>query len=83
MTDGDAGRALRDLATTLRVPQEELADLAGYDAAELTRLDELVRGAMEAEDQAFAGALEQSLGFLPRLARGAARRVLFPGGARG
>ncbi len=83
MTDGEAGPALRDLATTLRVPPHELAPFADLGPAHLARLDELVRGAMDAEDRAFAGSLEEALGLLPRLVRGTARRMLFPGGARG
>jgi len=78
-TTGGLGR----VAATLGVPEETLAPLAAYDEVELQRLDELVRAALSAEDRAFEAGLEEALRFVPRLLRGAAKGLLFPGGGRG
>ncbi|MEX0427050.1 hypothetical protein AB3X52_05405 [Nocardioides sp. DS6] len=71
------------LAATIGVPETRLAQLTACDGEELRRLDELIDGALRAEDEAFDAGLEAALRFVPRLVRGPAKALLFPGGARG
>jgi len=73
---------LATLAATLDVPTSELAMLETYDDAQLHHLDALVSRSMAAEEQAFDESLEHALTFVPRLLRGAARSMVFPGGGK-
>lgn len=71
------------LAKRLRVTPAALAMLEESDAADVERLDTIVATAMTNEDKAFEQALEEALRFIPRLLRGPAQKLLFPGGKRG
>lgn len=77
------GEGLGRVAATLGVPEERLAPLTSYDDKELCHLDDLIVGALRAEDRAFEDGLEEALRFVPRLLRGPAKALLFPGGGRG
>lgn len=68
------------LAATLAVDKDRLGPLQGYDDARLLRLEELIRQALSAEDQAFADGLEAALRLVPRPLRGTARKMLSHGG---
>lgn len=74
---------LTRLAGRLGVDEQRLAAFASYDGADLARLDAAVERAMTAEDHAFEEALEKALGFVPRLLRGTAQKLLHQGGHRG
>jgi len=71
------------IAATLGVSEERLAPLSTYDDEQLRRFGELIDEALGAEDRAFDAGLEEALRFVPRLLRGAAKGLLFPGGGRG
>ncbi|UDY22342.1 hypothetical protein [Nocardioides sp. Kera G14] len=71
------------LAKRLGVPETRLAALQDHRAEDLARLDAVIDRAMESEDRAFDGALDEALRFVPRLVRGPAQKLLFPGGRRG
>ncbi|GGU39765.1 hypothetical protein [Nocardioides albus] len=75
MTEG-----LDRLAATLGVPATRLAPLAAYDDQQLDRFDELVHGAMTAEDKAFDASLDEALKLVPKMLRGVVQKML--GGAR-
>jgi hypothetical protein len=55
-------------------PPQEFAALS---SAELTRLADLLGEAREQQATALSESLEAGLGFIPRVARGAVKRVLF------
>ena len=76
---GDVNR----LAGQLGVPTARLAMLERYDDAAIARLEQALAGATVAEDRAFDKALDEALRFIPRLLRGTAQKLLFPGGRRG
>jgi hypothetical protein len=71
------------LAQRLGVDPRRLAPLRASGQDEIARLRGAVERAMEDEDRAFDAALEEALRFVPRLLRGTAQRLLFPGGRRG
>ena len=71
------------LAQRLRVTPAAIEMLAGAAREDVETLDTLVAHAMEDEDKAFDAALEDALRFIPRLLRGTAQKLLFPGGRRG
>ena len=75
--------ALSPLAERLGVEPGRLAPLAGYGEDQIARLDALVARAMQQEDEAFDASLEEALRFVPKLLRGRAAKLLFPGGDRG
>lgn len=75
-------QGLGRLAATLGVTEERLASFATYDDEELDRFERLVRGALSAEDEAFAAGLTGALEMVPRPLRGTARKILFPGGRK-
>ncbi|HEY0887983.1 MAG TPA: hypothetical protein VGE38_00050 [Nocardioides sp.] len=77
------GADVSRLARRLGVQPRGLAPFERYDDAQLQQLDTIVGRAMEAEDKAFDAALEEALRFVPRLLRGTAQKLLFPGGRRG
>ena len=64
-------RLARELGAS---PPPEFADLS---AAELTKVADLLRQAREQQSAALQEALEGGLRFLPRLVRGAVKRVVF------
>ncbi|GAA1912804.1 hypothetical protein [Nocardioides marmoribigeumensis] len=68
-----------DLAGLLEVPPGEVSFLDRLDAADLSRLREVVAGSLEREARAIDQALEATVRFLPRPLRGRARTMLFPG----
>ena len=68
------------LAATLGVPATRLAPLEAYDDQELGRFDDLVRGAMVAEDKAFDASLDEALKLVPKMLRGVVQKML--GGSR-
>lgn len=74
---------LTTLARRLGVDEGRLAALAAHTAEENGLLEHAVERAMEDEDRAFDRALTEALGFVPRLLRGPAQKLLFPGGGRG
>ncbi len=76
-------QAVSALADRLGVPESRLTALAEYDASQIATLEQAVATAMREEDAAFDAALDEALRFVPRLLRGAARGLLFPGGGRG
>ena len=66
---------LDELARELgAIPPEPFARL---DAAELGRLAELLHAAREQQSRALRAAMDDGLGFVPRVARGAVKRALF------
>jgi hypothetical protein len=71
------------LAKRLRVTPAAIDLLEGADREDVETLDTLVAHAMDDEDKAFDAALEDALRFIPRLLRGPAQKLLFPGGRRG
>lgn len=75
-------QGLGRLAAVLGVTEERLAPFKTYDDGELDRLEELVRGALSAEDAAFDAGLTGALDLVPRPLRGTARKILFPGGGK-
>lgn len=75
-------QSLGRLAATLGVEEGRLAPFRTYDDGELTRLEELVSGALRAEDEAFDQGLTGALALVPRPLRGTARKILFPGGGK-
>lgn len=77
------GADVSRLAGRLGVQPTRLAPFETYDAAQLDHLETAVGRAMDAEDKAFDAALEEALRFVPRLLRGTAQKLLFPGGRRG
>lgn len=74
------GTELDSLAATLGVSPSRLAPFASYEGRQLAALDALITATMTAEDKAFDAALEEALGFVPRLLRPTAKRMLFGGG---
>ena len=74
---------LDSLARRLGVDPRRLAPLRAAGAADIRRVDAAVERAMEDEDRAFDAALTDALRFVPRLLRGTAQKLLFPGGRRG
>ncbi|MFJ9389355.1 hypothetical protein ACIRON_11085 [Nocardioides sp. NPDC101246] len=68
------------LAATLRVPATRLAPLEAYDDQQLGRFDDLVQGAMTAEDKAFDASLDEALKLVPKMLRGVVQKML--GGSR-
>ncbi|MFT4264221.1 MAG: hypothetical protein QM572_12615 [Nocardioides sp.] len=74
---------LAPLAQRLGVPEARLSALRDHASGDLARLEEIVARAMESEDAAFDSALDEALRFVPRLVRGPAQKLLFPGGRRG
>jgi hypothetical protein len=50
--------------------------IAGLDAADAERLAELLAGARERQHTALIGAVDDGLGFVPRLLRGPVKRAL-------
>ncbi|MFD7075601.1 hypothetical protein ACFU7D_04005 [Nocardioides sp. NPDC057577] len=68
------------LAATLRVPATRLAPLEAYDDQQLGRFDDLVQGAMAAEDKAFDASLDEALKLVPKMLRGVVQKML--GGSR-
>lgn len=76
MTHSDG---LAALAATLDVPPGRLDMLTSCDEAQLRALDTLIAEAKSAEDVAIDESLEQALTFVPRLLRGIARGIVFPG----
>jgi len=74
---------LTRIAATLGISEERLAPLSAYDEEQLRHFDDLIKEALTAEDKAFDAGLEEALRFVPRLLRGAAKGLLFPGGDRG
>lgn len=71
------------LAQRLRVTPAALDMLEDAAREDVETLDAAVAHAMAEEDQAFDKALEDALRFVPRILRGAAAKLLFPGGRRG
>ncbi len=71
------------LAQRLRVTPAALDMLEDAGSKEVQSLDAIVAHAMDDEDKAFDKALEDALRFIPRLLRGTAQKLLFPGGRRG
>lgn len=71
--------SLQTLAERLKVPAADLAALTTYDEAQLARIDGVIRDAFEAEERAFAKAVEESLTFLPRLIRPIAKKMMLGG----
>lgn len=76
-------QAVSSLADQLGVPASRLALLEEYDDAQVATLEQAITTAMRDEDTAFDAALDEALRFVPRLLRGPARGLLFPGGGRG
>lgn len=72
---------LTSLAGRLRVEPDRLAPLRSCTTEQLTRLDDLCRAAIEAEDTAVREGMAESLRVLPMPLRVAAKR-LFMGGRR-
>ena len=68
------------LAATLGVPATRLAPLKAYDDQQLGRFDDLVQGAMAAEDKAFDASLDEALKLVPKMLRGVVQKML--GGSR-
>lgn len=71
------------LAQRLRVTPAALDMLEDAAREDLETLDTVVAQAMDEEDKAFEKGLEDALRFVPRILRGAAQKLLFPGGRRG
>lgn len=71
------------LADRLGLEPGRLAAFETYDQSQIDELEAIVARAMEAEDQAFDEALDDALRFVPKLLRGPAQKLLFPGGRRG
>ena len=71
------------LAQRLRVTPAAIDMLEDASRADVEKLDTLLAHAMDDEDKAFDAALEDALRFIPRLVRGPAQKLLFPGGRRG
>jgi hypothetical protein len=71
------------LAQRLGVDRQRLTPLRASAPDDIAALDAAVARAMEQEDRAFDAALEEALRFVPRLLRGPAQKLLFPGGRRG
>lgn len=78
MDDPVAGVAAR-----LRLAADDLAILRDCTPADQTRFAELVEHAVRSQSAEIDSSLEKSLTFVPRLLRGRARSLLFPGGGRG
>ncbi|HEY9393867.1 MAG TPA: hypothetical protein VIP58_06995 [Nocardioides sp.] len=68
------------LAATLGVPATRLGPLEAYDDQQLGRFDDLVQGAMVAEDKAFDASLDEALKLVPKMLRGVVQKML--GGGR-
>lgn len=73
--------ALEKLAERLRVPVEEVPALTAYDDEQAAAYLATVERAMAREEHALTDAIEESLGYVPRLLRPAAKKLL--GGGRG
>lgn len=71
------------LAQRLRVTPAAIDMLEDSSREDVEKLDTLLAHAMDDEDKAFDAALEDALRFIPRLVRGPAQKLLFPGGRRG
>lgn len=74
MTETDT--ALAALAKTLGAPPPP--GLAALDAAAVEQLTALLRHSRQRQQQQLQRALEGALGYIPVLARGTVRRILFP-----
>ncbi|MFT4286417.1 hypothetical protein [Nocardioides sp.] len=74
---------LASLANRIGVTEQQLSPFRAYAPDELGRLDTAVARAMTDEDVAFDKALDEALRFVPKLLRGTAQKLLFPGGRRG
>ncbi len=74
---------LTSLAKRIGVAELQLNPFRAYPGEELGRLDAAVAQAMDEEDVAFDKAMDESRRFVPRLLRGPAQKLLFPGGRRG
>ena len=78
MDDPVAGVAAR-----LRLAEDDLAILRSCTPDEQARFAGLVDRAVRTQRAEIDTSLEQSLNFVPKLLRGRARTLLFPGGGRG
>ncbi len=76
MSHNGAMNERQRLASTLRTTPDRLGDLTPLDDGALTRLDGLVRSAVERESLAIDRSMNDALGFLPRPLRGPVRRIL-------
>lgn len=70
---GNIDAALRDA-----IGGEPPAEVAELEAAEQRVLAELIADSRQRQQQQLQKALEDALGYLPRLLRAPVRRVLFP-----
>lgn len=75
--------AIGALADRLGVPRQRLAPFEGYDEELLAHLTAELDASMQREDESFDAALDEALRFVPKLLRGRAAKLLFPGGGRG
>ena len=73
--------ALEKLAHRLRVPVNEVPALGAYDDAQIAAYETAVERAMALEGEEIARAMEESLGYVPRLLRPVAKKMF--GGGRG
>ncbi len=74
-TTSPANAALREL--TLELGSTASPDFERLGEAELERLVGFLRAAREQQTAALHKAIDDGLGFIPRLARGAVRKALF------
>jgi hypothetical protein len=66
---------LDELARELGAPPPE--HFGRLDSAQLGRLAELLHSARKQQSNALRAAMDDGLGFVPRIARGAVKRALF------
>ena len=72
---------LTRLAETLQVDVDRLAHLDRLGDARIDSFATLVTGAQARDAQSIEAGLQETLRFVPRLLRGTAKKLLFPGDA--
>lgn len=73
--------ALTKLAERLQVPPDRLSALDRLDPATVDAFADVVRQAQERDEAEIEKALQETLGFVPRILRGRVKKMLFPEGS--
>lgn len=70
---------IQRIAAAVGLPEADLAFLADLDAGGVTRLADRIEAAGPERDREVDEAIESGLKMVPRMLRGAVRRILFAG----
>jgi hypothetical protein len=79
MPDGAVAR----LSTELDVPPAGLVALERFSDEQVAVISAAVQRALDSQRRALDESLEKAIGFVPRLLRGRARKLLLPGADHG